>query len=51
MIFDFDNTEINNNWLKAKRLMEKRDKGDKSAEAELKRMDDTEMVPIAEVEK
>jgi len=49
-VFDLDRTELCSSWLRAGSLMDKRDEGDEEAQEELDRMDDSEMVPIDEVE-
>ena len=48
-VLDLAETELSTNWLRAGRLMRKRDEGDEEAKEELERMDDTEMVPIDEI--
>ena len=48
IIFDFDDMEINSNWMKALRLLRK---GTKGAKKKLRRMDRTKMVPLSSIEK
>ena len=43
MIFDFDSNELNNNWLRALRLLEE---DTEESRAELERMENQEMVDM-----
>ena len=46
MIFDFDSNELNNNWLRALRLLKE---DTEESREELKRMENNEMVDIQDL--
>lgn len=48
VVFDFDDTRINSNWIGARRLLKR---GTKRSKKKLRRMDRTKMVPLSRIEK